>query len=124
MYRDTIYMMPSDHRHLSNVDETNVYYEDYIATTTEPGTPLFVVALCVCVGSFVGLPLFVHLGKRFSKEKHDEVEDSNNNKGIKDDGAVHHHPPLIDKSDLSIVKRSRHMFTSITTFVQDNVPMR
>lgn len=72
--------MPSD-RHLSTSDNGESY-EDYVATTVDPGNTLFIIAIIFCISSILFLPLVSKLldqGLKYRKRKRDEKENAKHN---------------------------------------------
>jgi Na+-driven multidrug efflux pump len=47
-------------RRLNNIDAVDVSFDEYVATTTDPGCFLFLTALFICIVSIVALPLCVN----------------------------------------------------------------
>ena len=50
-------------RNLNTIDATEEAFDDYDATTIDPGCILFVIALVVCVSSILGLALLSRIGR-------------------------------------------------------------
>ena len=50
-------------RNLNTIDATEEAFDDYIATTIDPGCILFVIALVVCFSSILGLALLSRIGR-------------------------------------------------------------
>ena len=72
--------MPSD-RHLSTSDNGESY-EDYVATTVDPGNTLFIIAIIFCISSILFLPLVSKLLDqclKYRKRKREEKENATNN---------------------------------------------
>ena len=58
-------------RKLSLLDEDDeVYGDDYIETTTDPGDTFLYIAIVICICSIACLPLFVKLGKGAYRDEH------------------------------------------------------
>lgn len=116
-------------RKLSLLDEDDeVYGDDYIETTTDPGDTFLYIAIVICICSIACLPLFVKLGKwcisRRTQES-DEHHEENVGTLVPPNGAAPH-PAQTDSSNLSCVQRCRRrkMCYSAAMFVLDNVIRR
>jgi len=60
-------------------------FDNYIATTTDPGNTLLIIAAFICLVSLVGLPLYVKFGlclSRCNKNRHRDTTDTNDGDGI------------------------------------------
>jgi len=57
-------MAAQANRRLNKVDAKDESFEDYVATTIDPGNSLFLIALFICIISIVSIPLFVRCLKR------------------------------------------------------------
>jgi Na+-driven multidrug efflux pump len=44
-------------RHLNNIDAVDASFDEYVATTSDPGNSLFLTAILICIISIVALPL-------------------------------------------------------------------
>ena len=57
----------NDNRLLSSVADDDAVYDNYIETTTDPGNSLLILALFICTGSVVVLPLSAKIGKLIAR---------------------------------------------------------
>ena len=63
-------------RHLNTIDAVDESFYDYVATTTDPGSSLFLIALLICIISIVALPLCVSCLRRIRKSRGKRTSDT------------------------------------------------
>ncbi|KAL7433750.1 hypothetical protein ACHAXH_002645 [Discostella pseudostelligera] len=108
----------------SVVDDDDASYDNYTETTIDPGNSLFIIAIFICVGSVVALPLSVKVGKfiarwnlgwgnTFNNNNNNEIHGDENNDGQQheDESALfpsftgnhnHHHQPSSQSHDAGL----------------------
>ena len=69
-------MAAQANRRLNTVDAKDESFDDYVATTIDPGHSLFLIALLICITSIMGLPLFVRCIKRRKENKKKCISDT------------------------------------------------
>ena len=132
----------NDPRLLSSVTDDDAVYDNYTETTTDPGNSLFIIAVFICTGSVVGLPLSVKIGKFITRWNYgcatassnniNEDYDVGNNGYHAERGQFHEeesvsfgnlHQPShtdIDDSDLSFLRRCQQSGHSALQFLLQN----
>ena len=63
-------------RHLNTIDASGESFDDYVATTIDPGNSLFLIALSICIVSIVALPLLGRCLKRRKENQNKYKSDS------------------------------------------------
>lgn len=65
MFANDAFALPQQTtRELNLLTDDDQTYEDYVATTTDPGNTLLIIAVCICLGSLLSLPFAVKMGRK------------------------------------------------------------
>lgn len=127
----------NDNRLLSSVADDDAVYDNYIETTTDPGNSLLILALFICTGSVVVLPLSVKIGKLIARWNYGCTAANNNTNGVYDEGNdnIHqeghheeesslffgnHQPSHANESELSFIRRCNNSAHSALQFLLQN----
>ncbi|KAL7507207.1 hypothetical protein ACHAWX_005074 [Stephanocyclus meneghinianus] len=112
----------STSRSLNILTDDDQVYDNYVPTTTDPGSKLFIAALFVCAGSLVILPFAVTAGRRRIRFKQQQANRCQNIESRRDEITEGGHDGTRHKS-LSGWRQIRHCYVSILHAIVDSLVM-